>query len=107
MALTVSANPDFADSGGGVTFGDTQYAHVPGDGGGGFVFYNNGNNFGLLNTTTWDNFADFGDLAFKAQFVGVAVPEPTTIVSGFVTLGLVLMPLVARFRRSGVAATEN
>jgi hypothetical protein len=36
------------------------------------------------------------------DWVPAAVPEPTTMVSGLSVLGFVLVPLVARFRRSSV-----
>ena len=52
---------------------------VAGDGGGGFNFYNNGNDAGLLNTTGWDDFSDFGDLAYTATFTGSPVPEPSSL----------------------------
>jgi hypothetical protein len=58
---------------------------VPGSGGGGFVFYNNGSNYAALNSTTWDNSADFGDAAWTAHFSGnvnpppPSVPEPATL----------------------------
>ena len=36
-----------------------------------------------------------------------AVPEPTTMVAGLGALGLVLMTIGARFRRSDVASVEK
>ncbi len=60
-------------------WGDTQLTHVANDGGGGFNFYNNATS-SELNTTSWDDFSDFGDLAWKAVFgPSVAVPEPTAL----------------------------
>jgi hypothetical protein len=48
--------------------------------GGAFVYYNNGSNFGLLTTNTWNGLAWGGDLAFmmdlSATPVASAVPVP-------------------------------
>jgi hypothetical protein len=82
MLLTVSNPADYAASTGTVDFGFLPYfTHDPNNGGGGFVFHNNGNNPGLLNTTTWDTFSDIGDLAFRAVFADAVVPEPTTLAA--------------------------
>jgi hypothetical protein len=51
-------------------WGDTQFVHVANSGGGGFNFYNNGDNRAALNTTPWDDSIDFGDLAWTAVFNG-------------------------------------
>ncbi len=44
-------------------WGDILYQHVANDGGGGFNFHN-----GPVLGGNWDDFADFGDLAFTANF---------------------------------------
>jgi hypothetical protein len=44
-------------------WGDILFQHVANSGGGGFNFNN-----GPIIPGTWDDFADFGDLAFQAQF---------------------------------------
>jgi hypothetical protein len=75
--LTVSEPSDYAATTGGSAWGDLLFNHVAGDGGGGFNFDNNGNNHAALNNGNWDDFADFGDLAWTAHFSGVsATPEP-------------------------------
>lgn len=66
--LTISNATNYANSSGTTVWGVNLFSHVPNSGGGGFVFYNNGNNESLLNTTAWDNFFDFGDLAWTAVF---------------------------------------
>jgi len=74
----------FDDSSGYAVWGLTEFFNHPGVAGdGGFVFYNNGRDPSLLNTSTWDNFADFGSLAWQANFSdgrGAAVPEPATVL---------------------------
>jgi len=67
--------------------------------GGQFVFYNNGNNFGLLTAGAWDTFGP-ADLAFQMSFGDTqAVPEPATIaLFAFGALGL------ARKRRAKKSA---
>jgi len=75
-------------------WGSTNYQHNAGNGGGGFNFYNNGGNMGLLNTSVWDNFADFGDLAYTAHFQ--SVPEPAQ----YAVLGLGVLGLLVRRRKA-------
>jgi hypothetical protein len=65
------------------------------------VFYNNGSNLGALNTSTWDTFSDFGDVAWTAHFSpAAAVPEPgsMTMMAGVLLSGL--GALARRKRRS-------
>jgi len=75
--LTVSNPIDYAASTGALHWGLTAYgSHFPGDGDGGFAFYNNGSNFDALTANNWDGSAyDFGDLAWQANFV----PAPATL----------------------------
>jgi hypothetical protein len=85
--LTISDPSDYAASSGTTSWGINLFSHVANSGGGGFVFYNNGNNFAALNTTPWGNFTDFGDLAWKATFTA-AIPEPVTLaVFGLMAAG--------------------
>jgi hypothetical protein len=98
MFLTVSNLSDFNASTGTTNWGDL-FAHVPNDGGGGFVFFNNGNNFPALTAGPWDNFTDFGDLAFTAVF---SVPEPTSLAV-FGLVGLMGLGLTCYRRRRGAA----
>ena len=68
---------------------DSTYA------GGNFVYYNTGNNFGVLTTNTWDctTGCGFGDAFFKASLSAGAVagvPEPATwamMLMGFGAVG--------------------
>ena len=64
--------------------------------GGKFVYYNNGNNFSLLTTETWDGYSGWGDVWFKASLSDgeTTVPEPATILF----LGSGLLGLIG-FRR--------
>jgi hypothetical protein len=84
VALFTISGPDATDylnSTGTASWGDTQQVHVSNDGGG-FNFYNNGSNFAAINNGNWNDFADFGDLAWKANFTASAapVPEPSIIL---------------------------
>jgi|GEM_PF-1047404 len=93
--LTVSDPTDYAATTGISSWGINLFSRVANSGGGGFVYYNNGNNPGALNSSTWDNFEDFGDLAWRANFVGggAAVPEPGSVallVGGMVSGGILL-----------------
>jgi len=66
--FTISYPADYAGSNGSVFWGDLLLQHVAGNGGGGFNFYNNGSDFAAINSTPWDDFADFGDSAWTAHF---------------------------------------
>lgn len=65
--------------------------------GGNFVFMNNTDNFGLLNTQQWNDTWN-GDLKFSATFTDGTVPEPSTV--GLFVAGLTLLAGFARRRRS-------
>jgi hypothetical protein len=62
-----------ANGSGTTLWGNISFSHVANNGGGGFNFYNNGDNRALINTSPWDDFADFGDLAWTAVFNGGAI----------------------------------
>ena len=82
--LTISGpNPtDYTNSNGTDVWGLAAASHVPNDGGGGFNFDNNGNNFAALTGLAWDDYADYGDLVWKASFnSGLSdPPEPGSII---------------------------
>jgi hypothetical protein len=73
---SVTANADNFNS---FVWGDV-FAHVANNGGGGFNFYNNTSS-AQLSAPPWDDFADFGDLAWRAEFTGgvSGVPEPSSL----------------------------
>ena len=78
--FTVSDMPDYNASTGTAEWGNIA-SHVANDGSGGFVFYNTGGDFSLLNNSVWDNFSDYGDSAWTADFLAPIVtttPEPST-----------------------------
>jgi hypothetical protein len=58
------------------SWGFVTIPHPSGNGGGGFVYDNNGSSFTSL-TSTWTTVSDLGDLAWTADFQ--AVPEPSTL----------------------------
>jgi hypothetical protein len=62
---------------------------------GGFNLQNNGRDLSLINTQSWNDFGDFGSLAYTATF-GPAVPEPATWA--MLILGVGMIGLVARRR---------
>ena len=96
--LTISDPVDYANSTSSTKWGLNLFTRVAGSGGGGFVFYNNGSNFAALNTTVWDHFSDFGDLAWTAHFrpgPNNEVPEPDTLA----LLGAVGIAAAAALRR--------
>lgn len=66
--FTISRPADYANSTGTTSWGALLFSHVTGNGGGGFNFYNNGNNYAAIGTTPWDDYSDFGDLAWTAHF---------------------------------------
>lgn len=93
--LTVSDPIDYAATTGTGTWGINLFSHAGNSGGGGFVFYNNANNHGALNSSVWDNFTDLGDSAWRANFTGAgaAVPEPGSVallVGGLISGGMVV-----------------
>lgn len=99
--FTISDPVDYYNNVPGVLsyWGAHLWTHVSNDGGGGFVFYNNGDDFSLLNSSSWDNFADFGDLAWRATFSSgssSSVPEPGSVA---LLLGMGACGLVAMRRR--------
>jgi len=70
--------------------------------GGGFWFFNNGDDFSLLSSASWENFVGGGvdDLAFEMQFgeAGTVIPEPSTIL--LLGTGLVALAIGVRRRRT-------
>ncbi len=78
---------DLYDTGGDSTdafWGITLFSHPPVTGDGGFNFNN-----GPSNAVSWDDFADFGSLAYSATF-SAGVPEPASwalMLVGFGALG--------------------
>lgn len=87
VALLADVNPD---NGTGV-WGDLLFSHpaVAGDGGFNFYNYNVGGGLSQISSNDWDDFGDFGSLAWKANFSG-GVPEPAEwalMVLGFGAAG--------------------
>jgi hypothetical protein len=75
-------------------------SHGPNNGGGVFNF-SNGVSPSDLNTVPWDDYADYGDLAWTGIFTTASVPEPGTL-----TLGLLLAAgLAGSCRRGSRVAT--
>jgi hypothetical protein len=84
--LTISNSDDYNASVGVTSWGiGPFFQHGANNGGGGFVFDNNGNDFSSLTTSPWDTFADYGDLAFEMSFS--TVPEPSTAVVALLFVG--------------------
>jgi hypothetical protein len=74
-------------------FGDTQFSHVSDDGGGGFNFSNVGE------SGTWDDFSDFGDLAFRADFGAATSTVPDDSATAvLLSLGMVGLYISQRRR---------
>lgn len=71
--------------------------------GGGFVFNNSGNDFGLLSSSAWSGFGT-SDLAFEMVFENAVdptvIPEPSTVLLMGTGMGILLLGL-ARSRRRG------
>jgi hypothetical protein len=65
---------------------------------GGFAFYNNDHTLGSINNSNWDDFADFGSLAYSATFV----PEPATWA--MMMVGMFGLGVLQRGRRRTVTA---
>ena len=92
--LFASISMNYVPTNGSGVFGarsDNNYA------GGGFVYFNNSSNFGLLTTDPWASFTSY-DLAFTANFSspGDPVPEPAAML----LLGTGLAGLASRMRRA-------
>jgi hypothetical protein len=87
LGLTISDPADYNASTGKSVWGIIAN-HVSGvkSGGGGFVFFNNLDQIGELETVDWDHFIDLGDLAFKATF-SPSVPDAGSSLA-FLALGL-------------------
>ncbi len=93
-----------------IAFGDLLFQHVAGDGGGGFNFYNNENLYGNIGTTPWDDFADFGDLAWTAHFASGLTYDTTYAWDGSSTISAFGNPDTATYGQtflvSGAATPE-
>lgn len=90
VALLTLADPvNFGSSTGAARFGLVRRGAPANDGGGGFVFDNMNLELGLaeISARPWDNFENFGDLAWSASFSGLqnTAPEPATLA--LATLG--------------------
>lgn len=66
---------------------------------GGFNFYNNDYTLGSISANNWDDFGDFGSLAYSAAFAGV--PEPATWA--MLILGVAMVGFAARRRTAAMA----
>ncbi|SPE60186.1 exported hypothetical protein [Verrucomicrobia bacterium] len=89
MGFTLSTPSDYAAS-----FGDIEVQNVPArnpyepalppgiDGNGGVVWFNNSNNFALLNTAMWDTWGDVGDLSFTAHLTVIPEPSSAALMTG-------------------------
>ncbi len=95
MFLTLSNPSDYAASNGNSSWGTVAHPS-PNDGGGSFVWDNNGNNFSALTSSAWSTFENFGDLSFKAVFTRSSVPEPSTLI--LTLMGLLSLAIVAKKR---------
>lgn len=99
VALLTLSNPsDYIKSNGDSIWGVLPYEHLPNSGGGGMVYDNNGSDFSAINNHVWDNWYDFGEFAWKANFTpatAVNVPEPGSLAS-LLGIGVVGISLVRR-----------
>ncbi|MCY2965917.1 MAG: PEP-CTERM sorting domain-containing protein [Planctomycetota bacterium] len=96
--LTVSDATDFAASNGATSWGlAPAFTHQPSNGGGGFVYSDNGNDLSQLTSEPWTGSFDFGDLAWTAHltddlgrsvtFDTVAAWDGTSTISDWGTPG--------------------
>lgn len=87
LALTSGAQYVAFLSTSGVAGGEDGWAHMPSSGpfgsdpyaGGGFVYYNNGDDFSLLTSNVWNKTGGVGDVWFQASLSNGQVPEPATL----------------------------
>lgn len=107
IAFTVSDAADYAASTGVANWGLVllgpdvfSNAHAPAaaSGGGGFAFFNNLDQIADLGTVPWDNFWDYGDLAFRATFTTVDSVPDLGGASSLACLGLATVLLAAQRR---------
>jgi len=75
--FTISMPADYAASAGTAIWGLVPGQHVAGNGGGGFNYYNNENNYSALGGANWDDLQDEGDLAWTAHFSSRMVFDTT------------------------------
>jgi hypothetical protein len=64
------------------------FSHPGVVGDGGFNFYNNDHTLGSINSNVWDDFSDFGSLAYTATFSS-GVPEPASWAMMLLGMGAV------------------
>jgi len=80
-AISVSDPTDYDATTGTGSVGFNWYSHGANNGGGGFVWSNNGNDVSAL-SSGWSTWNDFGDAAYTAHFASAqAVPEPASMLA--------------------------